>query len=391
MVAPNLEPNERGILPLQTMYSSIGFDSYAWGFLAEADEIEISLHDPGVAEDPACGPIVDTVAINIVAHEQCYTRLSLALGRTNLVKNGNFEEGPYACRNSSWGVLTPPNIEDVHSPLPAWMIESLRAVKYVDAAQFAVPKGKQAVELVAVKESAIAQTIRTTPGKVYVLTFALWAFAGKDTIKASYESKAKGGLIHAKLPFKAVAPQLRITFLSTFYTTKVDGSLCDSMIDDVKVLGARFPCHHQLVSIAQDTKAEMVISSTVRNAAVGYHEISTKRRYERMDSDYSSLLSRATREKGMPEVHDDDMQVIKCDVGFMKKAAQLTVVLLGFMTSRKYIGYKVSSRILWNTVIYHSLNREKKQIKENTRNLLRRKTKVSRHKAFGFVGMSCTC
>ncbi|GAB4842152.1 Protein DUF642 L-GALACTONO-1,4-LACTONE-RESPONSIVE GENE 2 [Ancistrocladus abbreviatus] len=131
------------------------------------------------------------------------------------------------------------------------MIESLKAVKYVDAAHFAVPEGSRAVELVAGKESAIAQTIRTTPGQKYVLTFALGdanngcvgslaveASTGKDTTKASYESKGKGGFIRAKLPFKADSPRTRIKFLSTFYTMTIDGSLCGPLIDDVKVLTA---------------------------------------------------------------------------------------------------------------------------------------------------------
>lgn len=65
-VSPTSEPNDWGILPLQTLYSSIGFDSYAWGFLAEEEEVEITLHNPGRDDDPACGPLIDTVAINIL-------------------------------------------------------------------------------------------------------------------------------------------------------------------------------------------------------------------------------------------------------------------------------------------------------------------------------------
>lgn len=56
-----------GILPLQTVYSSVGFDSYAWGFRAEANVIEISLHNPGQpGEDHACGPLIDTIALTIL-------------------------------------------------------------------------------------------------------------------------------------------------------------------------------------------------------------------------------------------------------------------------------------------------------------------------------------
>ena len=62
-VAPNSAANDWGMLPMQTMYSSNGWDSYAWGFQADDKEIAISIHNPGVAEDPACGPLIDSVAL----------------------------------------------------------------------------------------------------------------------------------------------------------------------------------------------------------------------------------------------------------------------------------------------------------------------------------------
>lgn len=51
-----------GVLPMQTLYSSNGWDSYAWAFQADYDVIEIVIHNPGVEEDPACGPLIDSVA-----------------------------------------------------------------------------------------------------------------------------------------------------------------------------------------------------------------------------------------------------------------------------------------------------------------------------------------
>lgn len=78
----------------------------------------------------------------------------------NVVKNGDFEEGPYLVANTSWGVLIPPIIEDDHSPLPAWMVESLKAVKFIDSNHYSVPHGKRAVELVAGRESALAQVCK---------------------------------------------------------------------------------------------------------------------------------------------------------------------------------------------------------------------------------------
>ena len=185
------------------------------------------------------------------------TKYFLCLHHTeNLLKNGGFEEGPYLFPNTSWGVLIPPNIEDDHSPLPGWMVESLKAVKYIDSDHFSVPQLKRAVELVAGKESAIAQVARTVPGKMYALSFSVGdasnscegsmvveAFAGRDTIKVPYESKGKGGFKRAVLRFTAVANRTRIMFLSTFYTMRSDdfASLCGPVLDDVKLLSVRNP------------------------------------------------------------------------------------------------------------------------------------------------------
>lgn len=54
---------EWGVLPLQTLYSSNGWDTYAWAFQAKFNYAEIVLHNPGVEEDPACGPLIDSIAI----------------------------------------------------------------------------------------------------------------------------------------------------------------------------------------------------------------------------------------------------------------------------------------------------------------------------------------
>ncbi|GLU22137.1 hypothetical protein SLE2022_382330 [Rubroshorea leprosula] len=245
-ISPNSEKNDDGVFPIQTMYSSSGWDSYAWAFQAFAAEIEISIHNPGVEEDPACGPLIDCVGIKTLNHPK----------RTgvNLLKNGNFEEGPYIFPNTPWGVLVPPHIEDDHSPIPGWIIESLKAVKYIDAGHFSVPEGKRGVELVAGKESAIAQVVRTVPGRHYALSFAVGdannkcegsliveAFAGRNTVKVSYDSKGKGGCKRGSLAFTADSTRTRITFYSTFYTMKNDhsGALCGPVLDDVSLVSVR--------------------------------------------------------------------------------------------------------------------------------------------------------
>jgi Protein of unknown function (DUF642) len=54
---------QSGFLPMQTLYSSSGWDSYAWAWLATSDETEVVIHNPGVSDDPACGPLIDSVAV----------------------------------------------------------------------------------------------------------------------------------------------------------------------------------------------------------------------------------------------------------------------------------------------------------------------------------------
>ncbi|KAK1282481.1 hypothetical protein QJS10_CPB22g01069 [Acorus calamus] len=239
---------DSGVLPMQTMYSSNGWDSYAWAFQATRPFAEVVIHNPGVEEDPACGPLIDSVAMRALYNPR----------RTNenLLKNGDFEEGPYIIPNTTWGVLIPPNIEDDHSPLPGWKIVSLKAVKYLDSAHFSVPRGTRAVELVAGKESVITQTARTVAGRVYTLTFSVGdarnacagsmvveAYAGKGTVKVPYESKGTGGSKRAVLRFVAEAERTNIVFFSTYYHTRSDdmSSLCGPVVDDVKLLSVRNP------------------------------------------------------------------------------------------------------------------------------------------------------
>ncbi|XWS11847.1 hypothetical protein CRYUN_Cryun37aG0036200 [Craigia yunnanensis] len=250
-VSPNYEKNDYGLFPIQTMYSSNGWDSYAWAFQADEPVIEISIHNPGVGEDAACGPLIDSVALK--------TLYPPKRTRANLLKNGNFEEGPYIfTRPTSEGVIIPPHIEDDHSPLPGWIIDSLKAVKYIDSEHFSVPEGKRAIELIAGKESSLSQVVKTTIGRSYALSFAIGdanntcegsmvveAYADKNTVKVSYDSKGKGGFKRAILPFKAESTRTRIMFYSTFYTMKSDnsGSLCGPVVDDAKLLRVR-RLHH---------------------------------------------------------------------------------------------------------------------------------------------------
>ncbi|XP_022730722.1 uncharacterized protein LOC111285507 [Durio zibethinus] len=237
---------DSGLLPIQTVYSSTGWDSYAWAFRAGSDVVVLIIHNPGVEEDPACGPLIDAVAIKALYPPRPTNK--------NIMKNAGYEEGAYIFPDTPWGTLIPPNIEDDHSPLPGWIVESLKAVKYIDSAHYFVPQGRRAVELVAGKESAITQIARTIIGKKYRLSFSVGdannscvgslvveAFAGKATLKVPYESKGTGGFKRAALIFQAVSNRTRIMFLSTYYTMRSDdySSLCGPIVDDVKLLSLR--------------------------------------------------------------------------------------------------------------------------------------------------------
>lgn len=167
-----------------------------------------------------------------------------------MVKNGGFEEGPHVFPNHTSGILLPPKQKDLTSPLPGWIIESLKAVKYIDSKHFKVPFDKAAVELVAGRESAIAQVIRTIPNKSYKLSFVVGdakngchgsmlveAFAAKETLKVPFKSNGKGGYKSASFIFKAISVRTRITFYSSYYHTKVNdvGTLCGPVLDQVSV------------------------------------------------------------------------------------------------------------------------------------------------------------
>ena len=134
------------------------------------------------------------------------------------------------------------------------MVESLKTVKYVDTEHFSIPQGRRAIELVAGKESAIAQVARTIIGKTYVLSFAVGdannackgsmvveAFAGRDTLKVPYEWRGTGRFKRASIRFVAVSTRTRDMFYSTLYAMRSDdfSSLRGPVIDDVKLLSVR--------------------------------------------------------------------------------------------------------------------------------------------------------
>ncbi|KAL2923609.1 Lipoyl synthase [Bienertia sinuspersici] len=230
-------------LSIQTLFTSNGGDTYAWAFEATSDTVKVTFYNSGDQENSLCGPLLDAIAIKEMKP------LPKPIG--NLMKNGNFEIGPHVFENYSTGVLLPPHSLDVVSPLPGWIIESLKPVKYIDSKHFFVPSKSFAVELVGGRESAIAQIVRTIPNKSYILTFTIGdakngcngsmvveAFAAKETIKVRHESHGKGGFTHANLTFKAISETTRITFWSAHYHTNIDdvSHLCGPVLDDVRLV-----------------------------------------------------------------------------------------------------------------------------------------------------------
>ncbi|GLT59212.1 hypothetical protein SLA2020_320450 [Shorea laevis] len=229
-------------IDLQTLYSVQGWDPYAWAFEAQDDKVELVFRNPGMEDDPTCGPIIDDVAMKKLFIPD--------RPKDNAVVNGDFEEGAWMFRNTSLGVLLPTNLDEEISPLPGWNVESNRAVRYIDSYHFSVPGGKRAVELLSGKEGIISQMVETVPNKEYRLTFnlgeagdkckqplAVMAHAGDQAQSIHYTPDSNSTFHTANLNFTAKAERTRIAFFSVYYNTRSDdmSSLCGPVLDDVRV------------------------------------------------------------------------------------------------------------------------------------------------------------
>ncbi|CAN1227371.1 Protein DUF642 L-GALACTONO-1,4-LACTONE-RESPONSIVE GENE 2, partial [Linum grandiflorum] len=238
----SVPPSASQTIDLQTLYNVQGWDPYAWAFEADDDKIRLVFRNPGMEDDPTCGPIIDDIAIKkLFAPDR---------PKGNAVVNGDMEEGPWMFRNISLGVLLPTNLDDQTSSLPGWIVESNRAVRYIDSNHFSVPEGKRAVELLSGKEGIISQMVETKPNKDYKLSFALgqagdkckdplavMAFAGDQAQNVHYTPDSNSTFHGAELNFTARAERTRIAFYSIYYNTRTDdmSSLCGPVIDDVRV------------------------------------------------------------------------------------------------------------------------------------------------------------
>ncbi|KAJ4980615.1 hypothetical protein NE237_031452 [Protea cynaroides] len=230
-------------IDLQTLYNVQGWDSYAWAFQAESDNGEVMFRNTGMEDDPTCGPIIDNIAM-----KKLFTPDK---PKDNAVLNGDFEEGPWLFRNASLGVLLPTNLDEETSPLPGWIVESNRAVRYIDSYHYSVPQGKRAIELLSGKEGIISQMVETETQKQYNLIFnlghaddkcqqplAIMAFAGDQAQNIHYMPNSNSTFETTNLTFVAKAERTRIAFYSIYYNTRSDdhSSLCGPVVDDVRVL-----------------------------------------------------------------------------------------------------------------------------------------------------------
>ncbi|KAK4271827.1 hypothetical protein QN277_020461 [Acacia crassicarpa] len=229
-------------IDLQTLYNVQGWDPYAWAFSAEEDKASLAFKNPGMEDDPTCGPIIDNIAI-----KKLFTPDK---PKENAVTNGDFEEGPWMFRNTSLGVLLPTNLDEETTSLPGWIVESNRAIRYIDSDHYAVPQGRRAVELVSGKEGIISQMVETTANKDYRLSFllghaddkckqplAVMAFAGDQAQNIHYTPNSNSTFQTASVNFTAKAERTRIAFYSVYYNTRSDdmSSLCGPVVDDVRV------------------------------------------------------------------------------------------------------------------------------------------------------------
>ncbi|PON72602.1 Galactose-binding domain-like [Parasponia andersonii] len=238
-------------IDLQTLYNVQGWDPYAVAFEADSDAMSLVFRNPGMEDDPTCGPIIDDVSL-----KKLFTP---DRPKDNAMVNGDFEEGPWMPKNVSLGVLLPTNLDEEISSLPGWNVESNRAVRYIDSYHYSVPQGKRAIELLSGKEGIISQMVETSPNKVYSLTFALghasdkckqplaiMAFAGDQAQNIHYMPDSNSTFHVASLNFTAKAERTRIAFYSIYYNTRSDdmSSLCGPVLDDVRVW---FSSSHRIV------------------------------------------------------------------------------------------------------------------------------------------------
>lgn len=59
----SVPPTASQTIDLQTLYSVQGWDPYAWAFEALDSKVRLTFRNPGMEDDPTCGPIIDDIAM----------------------------------------------------------------------------------------------------------------------------------------------------------------------------------------------------------------------------------------------------------------------------------------------------------------------------------------
>ncbi|XP_047062922.1 uncharacterized protein LOC124670469 [Lolium rigidum] len=255
-VVPGGAPDE---VSIQTVYTSSGWDSYCWAFQATAGVVSLIIHNPIHEDDPACGPTIDAVAIKTIYPPQATA--------DNLLRNGDFEQGPYIAPESQYGVLVPGRDGMDVSPLPGWKVRSYsKVVKYINSAHFAVPRGSYAVELVAGGEAALLQEVDTVPGSSCTLELSVGdagngcvaqdqqpmrvqASTTDRSMTVVYNSTGTGGSRRASLAFTASRSKTLVAICSSAYHTKSDysGTRCGPVVDDISLVCVSQPPARRLL------------------------------------------------------------------------------------------------------------------------------------------------
>ncbi|KAE8696458.1 putative Prefoldin subunit [Hibiscus syriacus] len=199
---------------LQTLYNVQGWDPYSISFEAEEDKARLVFRNPGMEDDPECGPIIDDIAIKKLVTPDT--------PKDNAVVNAGFEFGPWMFQNVSLGVLLPTNLDEETSRyLDGW---SNRTERFDTLTPITMRCQKENVP------SSHARDKCKEP-------LAVMAFAGDQAQSFHYTPDSNSTFQVANVNFTAKAERTRIAFYSVYYNTRTDdmSSLCGPVVDDVRV------------------------------------------------------------------------------------------------------------------------------------------------------------
>ncbi|KAF9620669.1 hypothetical protein IFM89_013969 [Coptis chinensis] len=172
-------------IDLQTLYSIQGWDTYAWSFQAESDNGRRVFRNPGMEDDPTCGPIIDDIAIK--------------------------------------KLFTPDKPK------------GKRAIELLSGKEGII---SQMVDTTPQKQYNLIFSLGQAGDKCQQ-PLAIMAFAGDQAQNIHYLPMANSTYDTANLTFTAKADRTRIAFYSVYYNTRTDdkSSLCGPVVDDVRVWG----------------------------------------------------------------------------------------------------------------------------------------------------------